>query len=100
MMEGMKKNNEKTKTGWPIPANIKDDFVNFCAEKGNIAQEDCAGALLIWQYLPAQVREQARLEAKGVLAIDKKFWKQFCSGVELGLQAQLKSPQQKPEKVK
>ncbi len=85
----MKKNIEKTNTGWPIPTTIKESFSNFCADKGTIAQEDCAGALLIYQYLPAQVREQARLEAKGLQSIDKKFWKKFCEGVELGLQAQL-----------
>jgi hypothetical protein len=96
----MEKNDKKIKTGWLIPVGIKDLFVNFCAEKGNIAQEDCAGALLIWQYLPAQVREQARLEAKGVQAIDKKFWKQFCSGVELGLRDQLNTQPQGLEKEK
>lgn len=96
----MKKNEEKIKTGWPIPASIKDSFVNFCSEVGCIAQEDCAGALLIWQHLPAQIREQARLEAKGIRAIDIKFWKQFSSGVELGLKAQLSIQPQKPEKAK
>lgn len=98
MMSVMKKNEEKTKTGWPIPMSIKDSFVNFCAEMGNLAQEDCAGALLIWQYLPAQIRESARLEAKGIRAVDKRFWKHFQTGLELGIQAQLNSQQQKPGK--
>ena len=91
-------NTEKTKPGWFIPVKVKDSFVNFCADKGNIIQEDCAGALLIWQYLPAQIRESARLEAKGIRAVDKRFWKHFQAGLELGIQAQLDSPRQKPDK--
>ena len=62
----MKNNMEKVKTGWEIPVPIKDNFVEFCAHVGAIAQEDCAGALLIWQHLPAQLREVAKLDAKGV----------------------------------
>lgn len=81
----MKKMEKKTKTGWPIPVSIKDLFVNFCAEKGNLAQEDCAGALFIWQYLPAQIRESARLEAKGSQIADKKFWENFRSSVQQSL---------------
>lgn len=94
----MANNAEKIKIGWLIPVPIKERFVDFCAEKGNLAQEDCAGALLIWQYLPAQIRESARLEAKGIRAVDKRFWKHFRAGLELGIQAQLNSPQQKPDK--
>lgn len=77
---------------------VKDDFADFCTEKGNIIQEDCAGALLIWQYLPAQIRESARLEAKGIRAVDKRFWKHFQAGLELGIQAQLNNQQQKQGK--
>ena len=94
----MKKKEEKIKTGWPVPMSVKDSFVNFCAEMGTLAQEDCAGALLIWQYLPAQIRESARLEAKGIRAVDKNFWKHFRAGLELGIQAQLNNPPQKPGK--
>lgn len=99
----MKKNaelNEKVKTGWLVPVKLKESFVNFCAEKGNVAQEDCAGALLIWQHLPAQIREQARLEAKGIQSVDKTFWKQVSHGLELGIQAQLNIQQQTQEKEK
>ncbi|MHC4397871.1 MAG: hypothetical protein ACYS1A_19680 [Planctomycetota bacterium] len=91
---------EKVKTGWLVPVKLKESFVNFCAEKGNVAQEDCAGALLIWQYLPAQTRELARLEAKGIQSADKTFWKQFSQGLELGVQAQLNIQRQKQEKEK
>jgi hypothetical protein len=89
---------EKVQTGWIIPVKIKESFVTFCAEKGALAQEDCAGALVIWQYLPAQIREWAKLEAKGLPSIDKKFWEQFRHGLELGLQAQVNIQPNKPAK--
>jgi len=97
-MSVMKKVEEKTKTGWPVPVSIKDSFVEFCAKMGCLAQEDCAGALFIWKYLPAQIREEARLEAKGVKAIDTVFWKHFSDGLELGIRAQLNIHPKKPEK--
>lgn len=89
---------EKITTGWRVPAKIKESFVEFCAQVGALAQEDCAGALVIWPYLPAAVREQAKLEAKGIAAVDKKFWEQFRAGLELGIQAQLNIRQQKQKK--
>jgi hypothetical protein len=82
----MKKMEKKTKTGWPIPVTIKDLFVSFCAEKGNIAQEDCAGALFLWQYLTPDIRELARLVAKGSKKIDKKFWENFQKSLSLAIQ--------------
>lgn len=88
----------KVTAGWPIPADVKESFTKFCAEKGNLAQEDCAGALVIWQYLPAQIREYARLTAKGKPAVDADFWEQFSKGLELGIKAQLNSRSQKPAK--
>ena len=81
-MEKPEKMVKKVKTGWLVPVELKDSFVNFCAEKGNLAQEDCAGSLLVWQYLPAQIREQARLEAKGVHAVGRNFWVQFSHEIE------------------
>lgn len=89
---------KKITTGWRIPVKIKESFVGFCADVGALAQEDCAGALVIWQYLPAAVRERAKLEAKGKAAVDKNFWKQFRAGLELGIQAQLNIQQRKQAK--
>jgi len=71
----MKKSEEKTNTGWPVPVKIKEDFTKFCADKGLVAQEDCAGALFIWQYIPAEIRERAKDQAKGLGKVTKKFWK-------------------------
>ena len=98
MMAVMKDFKKKVKTGWPIPEPVKESFVLFCAEKGTLAQEDCAAALLIFQYLPAQVREEARLEAKGARAIDKNFWILFAHGVDLGVRAHQDSRQPGPGK--
>ena len=86
---------ETTKPGWNIPVDVRDSFTAFCAEVGTIAQEDCAGALLIWPYLPAQLREQAKLQAKGNAPIDKKWWQSFRAGFELALQARSNILQEK-----
>jgi hypothetical protein len=98
-MKNMAKTVEKIQTGWKIPVTCKDSFTKFCDEVGSLVQEDCAGALLIWQYLPAQIRELAKMHAKGVTKIDKKFWDQFRQGLELGIQAQSNTPPQKPDKT-
>lgn len=81
----MVKNNEKSQTNWLIPNSVKESFTDFCVKSGTIAQDDCAGALLIWQYLPAVIREQAKLAAKGQGQIDKTFWDMFRAGLEIGL---------------
>jgi hypothetical protein len=91
---------ETTKPGWNIPVDVRDSFTAFCAGVGAIAQEDCAGALLIWPHLPAEIREQAKVQAKGNSAIDKKFWQQFRSGLELALQARSNILQEKRDKKK
>jgi len=71
----MEKNNEKIKAGWMIPENVKDEFTRFCADKGTLAQEDCAGALIVWQSLPAQLREWAKSVAKGENPVRPTFWR-------------------------
>lgn len=60
--------------GWPIPPTVKEAFTDFCKEVGTLAKDDCAGALFVWQYLPAQIREWAKLDAKGTPAVQKEFW--------------------------
>lgn len=70
----MKEKNEKIKVGWTIPEQVKEDFVNFCTQKGTLAQEDCAGALVVWQSLPAQLREWAKDVAKGKTPARPSFW--------------------------
>jgi len=94
----MTKISNKVTAGWPIPPDVKESFTKFCAEKGNLAQEDCAGALLIWQFLPAQIREYARLSAKGKAVVDDDFWEQFSKGLEMGIKAQSNIRPQKPGK--
>jgi len=70
----MPKNIEKTKAGWPISVDVKDNFTKFCTKIGAIIQEDYAGALFLWQQMPANIREAAKLEAKGIPVDNKKFW--------------------------
>ncbi len=87
---------EKTQLGWKVSAFVKDAFRDFCIENGFIVQDDCGGALAIWPYLPAAIRERAKLQANGVAAIDEKFWKQFRAGLELALEAQSNIQREKP----
>ena len=89
----MNKNIEKIKPGWYIPEDVKDKFVDFCNEKGTVIQEDFAGALIIWSYLPALIRESAKAEAKGIGSVDKIFWEDFHKGIEEGMRAQLNNLQ-------
>ena len=92
------KNIEKIKTGWPIPETVKESFVEFCAHVGAIAQEDCAGALLLWQHLPSQLREMAKLDAKGSPVIDPDFWEGLKDGLEVSIQALIESQKQTKQK--
>ena len=82
--------NEMITTGWEVPTSVKRSFTEFCTAGGSIIKEDCAGALIIWQHLPAQVRESARREAKGLLSsVEKDFWVAFEAGLNAGILAQL-----------
>ena len=91
---------EKVQLGWQVPVSVKEAFRDFCSDTSSIVQEDCAGALFIWRYMPAAIREQARMTAKGIGSVDKKFWEQFRAGIELALQARLNTQQQKPGRKK
>ena len=71
----MQKIKEKVKPGWAIPTDVKDSFVEFCARVGAVAQEDCAGALFLWQHMPPSLREWAKMEAKDSSVKDEQFWK-------------------------
>jgi len=90
----MKNNAEKVSTGWLIPSELKESFVSFCAKVGTLAQEDCAGALFVWQYLPPQIREWAKLEAKSESVFDQEFWEGLCAGLEVSLRSLLETQKQ------
>jgi hypothetical protein len=70
----MSKNIEKTQPGWQIPSTVKEHFDTFCVHVGHVAQEDCAGALILWPRMPAQIREWAKLEAKNDPQVEPVFW--------------------------
>ena len=70
----MKKNIETTKTGWPIPVKVKEEFTDFCERVSSFAQSDCAGALFLWCRMPSNIREWAKLEATDKPVVDENFW--------------------------
>ncbi len=88
---------EKVQLGWLVPFSVRESFRDFCIDNGFVVQDDCAGALALWPYLPAAIREQAKLHAKGIESIDATFWDSFRAGLELALQAQ---PDTQPKKRK
>ena len=85
----MAQNMDTTKTGWPIPTKVKDDFVEFCARVETHAQADCAGALFLWLHMPPQIREWAKLAAKGEDAMPPEFWTGLREGLADSLPSQL-----------
>jgi hypothetical protein len=83
---------EKTKPGWAIPTDVKEQFVDFCTHVGSIAQEDCAGALVLWQHMPPQLREWAKLLAKGAAAMDDEWWQGLEARINAALRPQSPQP--------
>lgn len=91
---------EQTQLGWKVPLKVKDDFAKFSNKVGTVIQEDCAGALTIWPYLPSEIREQAKLAAKGIADVEPAFWEDFRSGVRVALKGQANNPPGTQEKKK
>lgn len=94
----MKKKAEKIKLGWYVLRDCRDKFAQWCADKGVLCQEDCAGALIIWQYLPSEIREAAKAEAKGIPSVDKQFWADLRAGFEAYIAQQANNQSQKRKK--
>lgn len=68
---------ETTKPGWNLPVPVRDKFSEWCQNMGNKAQDDCAGALVVWPLLPASVREAAKMVAKGIIPYNEDYWERF-----------------------
>lgn len=91
----MNKNNNKVAVGWRIPIKVKDDFIAFCGSVDSVAEGDCAGAIIVWQYLPPQIRELAKLEAKGISVVHKEYWLEFQKGLQAAINHQGKIQRRK-----
>ena len=86
---------EVVQLGWKVPIEVRDSFAAFSNKMGTVIQEDCAGALTIWPSLPAEIREQAKLVAKGLLEVDPALWEDFQSGLRMALRARTNNPPKK-----
>ena len=73
----MIKKPETTKPGWNLPVPVRDKFAEWCQTMGTKAQDDCAGALLLWPLVPSSIREQAKLVAKDAVPYNDAYWKAF-----------------------
>ncbi len=91
---------EQVQLGWKVPLAVKENFTTFSNKVGTLIQEDCAGALTIWPYLPSEIREQAKLAAKGLVEVDPAFWEDFRSGLRMALRGQANNPPKKRGKKK
>lgn len=96
MEKNNKKIQKKVRPGWFCPEEVKDSFVEFCDLHGVKIQEDFAGALVIWQYLPVQLRQLAKFEAKGIDKVDKTFWEDFRKGIDQAIKDQSCNQNYKP----
>ena len=56
---------DKVKTGWYVSPKVKTAFVDFCNHAGCVTQDSCAGALLCWEYLSADIQRAAIRKANG-----------------------------------
>ena len=86
---------QQVQLGWKVPVAAKETFASFCSKVGSVTQDDCAGALTIWPYLPSEIREQAKLAAKGLVEVEPAFWEDFQAGLRMALRAQANNPQGK-----
>ncbi len=82
----------KKRTDWvPMtrrePQRVLDHFSAFCHRIGGKIDEEQAGAKWLWPYVPAALREQAKLAAKGLAEVDEEFWVRFGAGLEAALAA-------------
>jgi len=92
--------NEIVQLGWKVPANVREQFGSFCNAHGGVTQEECAGALILWQYIPSEIREQAKMEAKGLAQVDKSFWLKLQEGLRQGWTERLDTLREKQGRKK
>lgn len=93
----MAKESRKKQVTWMVPVKLYEDFKGFCGDGGTILQDDAAGALWLWQRIPAQIRQDAKLAAKGIHRMDEEFWEFFQAGLDAAYRVQVKSPVRKPD---
>lgn len=80
MVDGMttKKNPDVPKLGWQVTPETVDAFKVFCDKAGVRYQDAASGALFLWMYMPAEIREWAMLAGKGDSeSPDEDFWEGF-----------------------
>jgi hypothetical protein len=86
--------------GWKVPENVREQFVSFCEMHGGKVQDEAAGALVVWQNLPSEIRDWAKLSSKGMVPADKEFWKIFQEGLRQAWRARLDTQHEKPDRKK
>lgn len=83
-MKEEKRKQEKVQLGWEISVKAKEEFMAWCRQNGIVVQVAAAGAIILYRYLPASVRELAQAHASGVegLELPREFFEEFAAGLE------------------
>jgi hypothetical protein len=77
--------NEKKPTGWAISVEVTEFFKDYCDATGQLYLRAQEAAMVIWPYLPADVRERALLQSGGLIPkIDPKFWHERLKELNIG----------------
>jgi hypothetical protein len=87
----------KTPLGWTVPVEVRDRFQEYCDMIGMGYGDALASAMIIWQYLPASVQRQARLEAAGKPGVDREFWEELSRGLDDAILGRVRNPDRKPD---
>ena len=83
MAKDKEKNNEKDRVGWESPKKAIDSLRDFADSIGGNYGDQAGGALLIWKYLPANMRENIVQASQGRAEIDEEKYKKFFETWEI-----------------
>jgi hypothetical protein len=84
--------------GLRIPHNIYEKYTEFCDGVGGRYQDELCGAMLVWQYLPGEIRDRAKRQSLGTMPFDKAFWEAYRDAFERGLTEHVLGQSPAPEK--
>lgn len=89
----MAKDSTKVMLGWKLDEDALDQFKAFCDRIGAKYSDEATAALFVWQFLPAAIREEAKIRD------NETFW----NGWKLALQQMptiIEQPKDTPKKKK
>ena len=55
---------EEIPVNWKVPEDVKTKFQRYCDQMGETNKKSLAGAMVLWQHMPASIQRIAKLEIK------------------------------------